>query len=48
MAKRKTKKARERNHVVVVARARNSAGVMRDRRKRREKDKARKELTQWV
>jgi hypothetical protein len=47
MAKRKTKKLRDRNHVVVVARARNSAGPMRDRRKRREKEKARKELAQW-
>jgi hypothetical protein len=35
---------KRRNPVVLIARTRNSAGPMHDRRKRREKDRLRKEL----
>lgn len=44
MAKRAKKDPVRRNHVAVVARARNSAGPMRDRRLRRQKDRERREL----
>jgi hypothetical protein len=44
MARKKDKKPQPRNAVAVVARARNSAGPMRDRRKRRAKDREAREL----
>ena len=40
---RKVPAAGERNHVVLVARCRN-AGFLRDRRKRRERDRLNREL----
>jgi len=45
--KAKKKTPVERNPVVVIARARK-AGPMRDRRKRREREKVRKEISSWL